>query len=233
MNKAKQLFELQEIDLGIEQKTENLTQVMSALGRDDDVVAAREALEGVNKKLGELLHRQRTEEWNINDIEAKIANEEKKLYEGSVKNPRELMSLQQEVDIIKGQRGSHEELLLGIMMETDVVQQDASLKKSELDTIEREWHENQERLSKQKLELESDLVALKQQREALVKLIDPISLKSYEGMCKVRQRVVVARVVQGSCQGCRISLPMSDQRRARMGHELVTCSNCGRILYLD
>ena len=43
----------------------------------------------------------------------------------------------------------------------------------------------------------------------------------------------VSKVVQGRCQGCRISISMSDQQRARMGNELARCSNCGRILYLS
>ena len=51
MSKAKQLFELQEIDLDIQQKTEALAQVKDTIGRDDDIVSARAALEAARKQL--------------------------------------------------------------------------------------------------------------------------------------------------------------------------------------
>ena len=40
-----------------------------------------------------------------------------------------------------------------------------------------------------------------------------------------------ARVEQGICRGCRISLPTTDLQQARSG-KLVQCSSCGRILFL-
>lgn len=233
MNRAKQLYELQQFDLEIEQKTETLSQIMSKLGQDDELVSARSALNEAGSKLGGLEHTQRTEEWCINELHSKIAQVEKKLYEGSVKNPRELISFKQEVDIIKGQRGEREDQLLAIMMQVDAAQKDVALKKSELETIERDWRYNQDQLSKQRAEIESALAALQEQRKLQAGQIDAASLRAYEELRQLRPRLAVAMIVQGGCQGCRISLPMSVQRSARIGHALVTCSNCGRILFLD
>jgi predicted nucleic acid-binding Zn-ribbon protein len=233
MNKAKQLYELQETDLDIEHKTETLTQLRSQLGKDDDLVSARAALDTARKHLTDLEHQQRTAEWGVEELGTKIAHEEKKLYEGSMKNPRELMSLQKEVEILKGQHGAQEEQLLTMMIEVDTAQQDVNLQRSELEVMERDWQENQKRLLREQTELEADLAALQQKREFVLGQTDSASLKVYEGLRQGKQGLAVAKVVQGGCQGCRISLPMSDQQRARMGHDLVTCSNCGRILYMD
>lgn len=233
MNKAKQLYELQEVDLDIKHKTQALTQVRSQLGKDDDLVAARAALESEKKRLVDLEHQQKTSEWELNELGAKISAVEKKLYGGSVKNPRELTPFQQDLEILKTQRGEREDKLLALMMDVDSLQHDVSLKKSEFEKIEREWRENQQKLSQQQTELEAELAQLQQTRNMLASEIDSASLDLYEEMRRAKQGQAVAKVVQGRCQGCRISLSVSDQQKARMGQELAQCSNCGRILYLS
>ncbi len=233
MNKAKQLYELQEVDLEIQHKAEVLTQVKSQLGRDDDLVAARSALDTAKKQLADLEHQQKTEDWELDDLGSKIAAVEKKLYGGSMKNPRELTGFQQDLEMLKAQRGEREDKLLAIMMDVETAQQDVSRKSSEFAAVEKDWNENQQKLSNQQTELEAELAKLEQKRELIVGQTDSASLRLYEEMRRARQGQAVSKVMQGRCQGCRISLPMSDQQRARMGHELVQCSNCGRILYLS
>jgi predicted nucleic acid-binding Zn-ribbon protein len=233
MNKAKQLYELQEVDLEIQRKTEVLAQVRSQLGKDDDLVAARSAYDTAKKNLADLEHQQKTEEWELNELGAKIAVIEKKLYGGSVKNPRELIPFQQDLEILKAQRAEQEDKLLALMMDVDSLHQDVGLKKSDFEKIERDWNENQQKLSQEKAELETESANLDQKRNLLAGQIDPDSLSIYEEVRRVKQGQAVAKVMQGRCQGCRISLPVSDQQRARMGQELVQCSNCGRILYLS
>lgn len=233
MNKAKQLYELQEVDLEIQRKTEALTQIKNQLGKDDDLVAARSGLETLKKRLDDLEHQQKMEEWELDDLGTKIAPVEKKLYDGSVKNPRELTGLQQDLELLKTQRGQREDKLLALMMEVEAAQQEVRQKGSEFVALEREWQENQQKLSQQKTELEEELAKLEQKRERLAGQTDSACLRLYEEVRRAKQGQGVAKVMQGRCQGCRISLPMSDQQRARMGHELVQCSNCGRILYLS
>jgi predicted nucleic acid-binding Zn-ribbon protein len=233
MSKAKQLFALQEIDLDIQQKTEALAQVKDTIGKDDDIVSARAALEAARKQLMGLEHEQRTADWGVDELEKKIAAEEKKLYEGSVKNPRELMNLQQEIDLIKVQRRDREDKLLQVMEEVDNAQKDINQRTEEMEVMTRDWEEAQKRLSAEQTELEADLDTLTQERETTVSSIDSDGIKAYEELRRVKQGIAVAKLVQGRCQGCRISLPVSDQQKARMGQKLATCSNCGRILYMD
>jgi predicted nucleic acid-binding Zn-ribbon protein len=233
MNKAKQLYELQEVDLDIARKTESLAQVKNTLGKDDDLVAARSALDTAKKHLSDLEHQQKTSEWELSDLGSKISVVEKKLYGGSVKNPRELTPFQQDMEILKAQRAEREDKLLALMMDVDSLQQDIGLKKSDFEKIEREWRENQQKLSNQLAELETEVAQLKQKRDMLASQIDSASLDLYEEMRRAKQGQAVAKVVQGRCQGCRISLSVSDQQKARMAQELAQCSNCGRILYLS
>lgn len=233
MSKAKQLYELQEIDLEIDHSNQSLSNLRSQLGKDDDLNAARADLETARKRLADLEHQQRTAEWGVDDLQAKITKEEKRLYEGSVKNPRELMSLQQEISHLKEQRGEQDDQVLAVMLEVDTVQQDINDRSNELEELERNWKEDQERIQKEIAVLEADVAALEKNREPVLDRLDPASIGMYAELRKTKQGRAVAKVKQSICQGCRISLPVSDQQRARIGQELVKCSNCGRILYAE
>ena len=78
--------------------------------------------------------------------------------------------------------------------------------------------------------LKAELTDLKQKRQLLSAEIDPQAMELYKGLKKQKGQVV-ARVEQGICCGCRISLPTTELQRAR-GDSLVQCSSCGRILFL-
>jgi predicted nucleic acid-binding Zn-ribbon protein len=233
MSAAKELYELQEIDLDIEQGTQALEQVKSQLGKDDDLAAVRAVLETAKKKLIELEHQQKTGEWEIADLGAKIAAIEKKLYGGSMKNPRELMGFEQDLKLLKTQRGEREDALLSVMMDVEDAQQDVKQRGSDFSVMEQGWKDNQQKLSNEKEQLGAELAVLEQKRKTIAGQIDSATLKLYEEIRLARQGRAVSKVMQGRCQGCRISLSMSDQQRARMGNELARCSNCGRILYLS
>ena len=57
-----------------------------------------------------------------------------------------------------------------------------------------------------------------------------IPLGVYESLRTLKQGRAVARIEQGACQGCRISLPTHVVQRARGGTVLVHCPSCERIL---
>jgi predicted nucleic acid-binding Zn-ribbon protein len=233
MSKARLLYDLQEMDIDIEQKTGALAKTRELIGKDEELVSARAELDAARKRLLDLQRQQKEAEWGVEELENRIAGEEKKLYDGSVKNPRELMNLQQEIDLVKGKLGEREEYLLNVMMEVDAANQDASQRSLNVEAMEKGWREDQEQLAREQARLEADLATLTQKREAFAGQIDADSIGTYAELRRVKQGLAVAKLVQGRCEGCRISLPVSDQRNARSGHKLATCSNCGRILYMD
>ena len=78
--------------------------------------------------------------------------------------------------------------------------------------------------------LNKAMTNLKEKRQRQVKDIDPQTLETYRELRKQRG-TAVAKVQQGTCLGCRITLPVSDLQRVR-GGSVVRCGSCGRILYL-
>jgi predicted nucleic acid-binding Zn-ribbon protein len=227
------LYELQEIDLELEQKSEALKQVEDQLGKDEALAQARTAFAEDKERVAELERRQRAAEWDVEDLGAKIIPLAEKLYGGSVRNPKELLNMEQELERLKAQRREREDQLLDIMEELELARQEFKTRSGEMQELEQEWRRDQERLMQEQEQLKSDLAALEQSRGPVLARIDSISLELYQALRHDKQGLAVATVKQGRCQGCRIILPMSKLQRPKVGQEPVLCSNCGRILYLE
>ncbi|HEY50802.1 MAG TPA: hypothetical protein G4O20_03245 [Dehalococcoidia bacterium] len=230
MSVAGQLYQLQEIDLEIAEEERKLEQVKGRLGKDDVVVAAQRKLDAAKEKLEELRHRQRSLEWEIDDLASKIKKGDEELYSGRIKNPKELTNLQHEVELLKAKRDGLETKDLQIMEQVESAEAGTAALTRELEDTTAKWQREQEQLRKDKAALESSLSKLKQQRQALAAEVDPKTAALYEGLRKGKG-FAVARVEQGICRGCRISLPSSELQQARSG-ALVQCGSCSRILYL-
>lgn len=233
MSKGKQLYELQEVDLEIDAKRETLSQVMSRLGESEVLDEVRLSLAEDEEKLVELQRTQREVEREVEDLQAKAAVATDKLYSGTVKNPKELTSLQEQLSNFKRKIGEGDDKTLDIMSEVDAAQKEVSLQRTEVAKIQEEWQAEQASLSQEQTELSVALATLEPRRKELASRVDTLSLELYEALRQKWQGRAVAKLERGMCQGCRIALPMSELQRARMGQELVQCGSCERILYVS
>jgi len=230
MSVAKQLHQLQEIDLELESTEQALKQITSQLGESRTVVSARAKLESEQQHLDELKHQQHSAEWEIDDLTVKITTAEEKLYGGKMTNPKELADLQHEVDSLKARRNQLEDKTLEIMDQVELATASVAKVSSEFETLETEWHSQQQKLSAEMEQLKNKLSDLKQKRQPLSTEIDPQTLELYDDL-KKQKGTAVAKIEQGICRGCSISLPISELQQARSGNP-VRCSSCGRILFL-
>ena len=233
MSKGKQLYELQEVDLEIDAKRETLSEVLSRLGESEVLDEVRLSLARDEEKLVELQRTQKEVEREVEDLQAKAAMATDKLYGGTVKNPKELTSLQEQLSNFKRKIGDGDDKTLDIMSEVEAAQKEVSLKRNEVTKIEEEWQAEQASLSQEQTELSVALTTLEPRRKELASRLDTLSLELYEALRQKRQGRAVAKLERGMCQGCRIALPMSELQRARMGQELVQCGSCERILYVS
>jgi len=230
MNVARQLYQLQELDLEIESDQRALGQVTGQLGESQAVLRAKAQLDSEQQRLEELKHQQHTAEWEIDDITTRIATAEESLFGGRIKNPKELASLQHEVETFKTRRDGLEEKALEVIDQVEQAEASLAEIKSRLEGLTADWQRQQKQLAEEQARLEAAIAELKQKRQLLSEQIEPQAVELYQALKKGKGRAV-ARVEQGICRGCRISLPTTDLQRAR-GSNLVQCSSCGRILFL-
>ena len=230
MSVVKQLYQLQEVDLELESNEQALDLISSQLGESEAVIGARNKLTSERQRLEELTRQQHSIEWEIDSITTKLTTDEEELYSGRIRNPKELASLQHEIDGLKAKRNQVEDQTLEIMEQVELATKSVATIDSELRTLEAEWQSRQKQLSADLEQLKTVLASLKHKRQLLATDIDPQAVEIYHELKKLRG-IAVAKVEQGICRGCRISLPVTELQRARSG-SLVRCSSCGRILFL-
>ena len=230
MSIAKQLYQLQEVELEIESNEQALKQVVSQLGENQAVVSVQAKLALEQQRLEELRRQQHSAEWEIDDIRSKLVTAEDELYSGRIKNPKELTSLQHEVNGLKVKRDQVEDKALEIMEQVELAAANVAAINSELEAVEAEWRRQQQQLSAEMEQLKTILSDLEHKQQILLAQIDPQAVEFYYGL-KERKGRAVAKVEQGICRGCRILLPTAELQRARSG-DLVPCGSCGRILFL-
>jgi hypothetical protein len=230
MGIAKQLYQLQELDLEIESNEQALNQIARQLGGSQAVVRAQTEFTQAQQHVEELKRQQHSAEWEINDLVNKLTAAEDKLYSGTVKNPKELSNLQHEVDGLKARRNQLEDETLETMDQVELATASVTSLGSKLKKLEAEWHNQQQQLSTDMEQLQTKLADLKHKRQQLSAKIDPSAVEFYHEL-KKQKGTAVAKIEQGICHGCRISLSTAELQQARSG-SLVHCSSCGRILLL-
>lgn len=74
------------------------------------------------------------------------------------------------------------------------------------------------------------LAAMRENIEKEAAKLDPELLKRYRAI-KQHCTPPMAKLVNGQCSGCFMSLPSATLRELKLGEKTVECDNCGRILY--
>jgi len=228
-----ELYALQEIDLAIEAARVSLADIESRLGESEELTGAREALAQRQEEARAAEKRFKEQEYQTDEITRKIEPVEKKLYQGSVRNPKELEDLQQDIDSLKRRRSQLDDEALAAMEALEEAQQALRRARAELEELERKHGAEQEELRARKQTLEREIEESQARRGEQVSEVDGVLLRLYDRLVATRQGRAVAKVEGGACQGCRISLPTNLIQRARTGNDTVQCSSCERILYVS
>ena len=68
-------------------------------------------------------------------------------------------------------------------------------------------------------------------RDSIKTKIQPKLLTLYDRILKRYKYRAVTQVVEGVCYGCFMELPTQFISEEKMNEDIVTCPNCGRLLY--
>lgn len=223
---------LQEIDDEAAGLRASLDDVERRLAASPELQAAREQFGDADAALGRVRREQRRLEGEVESLSARINPEEKRLYDGSVRNPKELTNIQHEVENLKRHRGEFEDQLLEIMTQLEAAEARHATSEKELVRAEARREAETADLRQEAQRLQGLVTRADARRLAQQPKIVPRNLKLYEDVRRRKGGVAVARVSGGTCGGCRVSIPEAVRRRAFSGDEVAQCPNCERILYV-
>lgn len=227
------LLDLQAIDTGIDR----LEQRRGQLEAGEELSAARKEMEEAEARLGEIrlasdavTSESRRLEHEIESMNAKLAAEEKRMYDGSIANAKELEALQHEIAALKERRSRAEDELLEQM----VRREDLDTRGTAADT---EVHEARARVdalggdSVRELEgIETELTARRDERAAIVPEVDEELLELYEDLRRQKHGVGAAAIVDGVCQACHEQLSAVELDRLKRTDGVKRCEYCRRIV---
>ena len=229
----KALYELQSIDLQLAKNQRTRASLDKGTAKKLELDAARCEYETAEKLLQEATTELRDKELNLKTVEGKQKTFHDKLYAGKVTNPKELSSMEKEIEMLGRQKDKIEERILELM---DIITErkpivdaaDKVVKDLELEIvaiIERARKNNAILVARIKEQLPK--------REQAAAAVEPILLKRYEA-ARVRQSGVVVSKIEGEdCSACHTKVGLGTLREVKLDNELVTCDNCGRILFWE
>ncbi|MGI5835497.1 MAG: zinc ribbon domain-containing protein [Chloroflexota bacterium] len=232
MKKIDLLRELQELDTALDRAREKIDASKASFGDESELIPLRERLESTRKELRALQTKGMDLDLKLEKEVAKRKADEKKLYDGSIKNPKELGSLAQDVEAQKERISRLEDQVL---MNMDALESTSLLlKEAEKQLAEKEqrWRAEQAALDAEIKLLSAEIEQLNSNRARVVEQIDRSTLRTYESLRRSRGGLAVVPVEQRACRGCRINLSSSEVQRARSSSEPVFCQSCGRFLYV-
>jgi uncharacterized protein len=231
VNLGKRLFDLQQIDLDLDKTTQTLLEIERQLSINQDLEDAKALLQNSQQRLSEMQSKQKSAEWSVDDLQAKLKPIQQKLFAGTIHNPKDLVNLQQQASQLKNQLREEEDKALDIMDQVEVLQSQIAGDSAQVKRLEEEWEVTRKQLLAEQARLNEVLESTQQKRNELASTLDADHLAIYENLRERKQGQAVARIEQGRCQGCRLSVPVSELTQARAG-ELVQCGSCGRVLCL-
>jgi uncharacterized protein len=229
------LLELQDLDTTIDR----LRTRAQALEAGEGVATARaeadeaeRALGEIRLRLDELARDQSRFEHEIDSMTQKEAAEERRMFDGSVANARELDSIRHEVENLKRRRSDREDELLAVLEIREGVEAEerSATERSEatrarVSEIQAEADEELRRVTTERKERE-------EARAALAARIDPELLELYEDLRPQKKGVAAVELIDGVCQGCheQLSAVYVDRLKRETGPK--RCEHCRRILVL-
>lgn len=231
MSLSAQLYRLQQLDLELQKRQQELDKVKNQLTDNKALVATEARIASQKGQVEDARKKQRSSEWELEDLQEKVRQIDGKLYSGKTKDPKELVNLEKEVTNLKSQTKTKEDILLELMSQVEEIETGLKTAAREVEQLKQEWDQRQESLGPRRSEIETLLARLKADRTGLVQQIDSEVFNTYERIRSTMGQAVV-KVERGRCLGCHITVPTSQWQKARAG-DLIQCNNCSRILYLE
>ena len=208
---------------------DEIERVESLLASDPDVVHAEEALAAARAAQQAIQLRLRESDREREAHRSRLRSRERELMSGRIRNPTELIQMNQEVEHMKVRFAEEEEAELRLMEEGEIAER-AALEASEHLQETRARSAGDEPALRRDLESwQSELATAKADSDAIWAQVPAATQTAY---LRLRVHPAVAEVDHNQCLACHVTVTSSGMQALRKGEEIVYCDNCGRILVI-
>src|SRR5438270_7790514 len=188
--------------------------------------------EDVGRRRDEVVRRQQGHEDELASVEVKIAEVDRRLYSGAVSAPRELQAMEADVASLKRHRSDVEDHVLEAMQDREPLDTELATLEQHRAALDQEADQLREAIAAQSKEIEAELATALEARQSAAVGIPEDLLAQYERLRTTQGGIGAARLVNGRCSGCHLTLPATELDRIRREppDTVVLCDQCGRIL---
>ncbi len=229
MSQVDLLYRLQQIDDEIRADKVRLSQVVRSQRETEALKTARQRAETAASQLHDFRGKQTDLNLELKSLNTKAQRSEQRLYSGTVKNPKELEDLQNELDSLSRRRSILEDELLEVMILVEEAQEEDAAAQALLQETEALWKEDQANLQQEQSDLIARVNELTTQRRKHLHLISSASLQAYEDAQRRAGTTAVVLLSNNRCRGCLVTVPANLVKAVDEG-KLVHCDSCSRIL---
>ena len=143
----------------------------------------------------------------------------------------EFQAIGHEIERYENEIRKLEDQELEVMIEADKL-------KAEIEAADKTARATKESISRQLTDLETKSKTLESRQEELAKERDTLASKidgdllhGFERLFNSKGDAAVVAIEHGVCTGCHMKVTTATAARVKTGKEIVSCENCGRILY--
>jgi len=192
---------------------------------DDDIVRA----ETEDSDLG---REQARVDTDVEQVRNRMARDQSRLDAGQVGSPRELETLQHEIETLRRRQAELEDVELEVMEQREEIERRLKALRAEQEQTVTGRDEAQERLDAAHVEIDAEIARSGAARKELVATLPEDLVDLYEKLRSSSGGVGAAALHRGRCEGCHLQLNTTDLNHLRDAPEddVVRCEECRRIL---
>ena len=143
----------------------------------------------------------------------------------------EYKALAHEIDGCKADISKIEDQEISLMEQAEVAQKELVRLTAEAAEAKKHADSLVSQLGEREVNLQKELATLQSNREELAMVVEEGARGRYDRLARSKGDSVLVGVQHGVCGGCHMKLPAQTLVACQSHQELVTCINCGRILF--
>ena len=231
-SELEQLLILQDRDQKIRQiRTEIETVPLRRSSLETQLAASRASVEGLKQRARQVEIDRKRLELDVGTRTETISRLKTQQYQ--TRKNEEFRAIGHEIERYENEIRKIEDDELELMVLADKVKADLAEEEKKATAAQNSIARQTADLEEKSKALESQLQGLSKERSELAGKIDEDLLGRFERLFKSKGDAAVVAVEHGVCTGCHMKVTTATAAQVKAGKEIVSCENCGRILYLS
>jgi hypothetical protein len=229
-SELEQLLILQDRDQKIRQiRTEIETVPLRRSSLEAQLAASRASVEGLKQRARQVEIDRKRLELDVGTRTETVSRLKTQQYQ--TRKNEEFRAIGHEIERYENEIRKIEDDELELMVLADKVKADLAEEEKKATAAQNSIARQTADLEEKSKALESQLQGLSKERSELAGKIDEDLLGRFERLFKSKGDAAVVAIEHGVCTGCHMKVTTATAAQVRAGKEIVSCENCGRILY--